>query len=77
LKKSAEMYAGCVTGAVQYDEYLKIISDSCFENVEVRKTKVIYLPDEILKNYLNDEEITSFRKSQIGILSITVTADKN
>ncbi|MHB8928980.1 MAG: arsenite methyltransferase [Melioribacteraceae bacterium] len=76
LKKSAEMYAGCVAGAVQYDEYLKIISDSGFENVEVKKTKVIDLPDEILTNYLSDEEVASFRKSQIGIFSITVTADK-
>jgi arsenite methyltransferase len=77
IKKSAEMYAGCVAGAVQQSEYLKIISDSGFKNIEVKKTKVIDLPEEILRNYLSDQEITSFRKNQIGIFSITVTADKN
>src|SRR5690606_25822648 len=28
FKKSAELYAGCVSGAVSQDEYLKIISDA-------------------------------------------------
>ncbi|MCX6169818.1 MAG: arsenite methyltransferase [Ignavibacteriales bacterium] len=76
LKKSAEMYAGCVAGAVQYDDYLNIISESGFKNVEVKKTKVIDLPDEVLRDYLSDSEIASFRKNNIGIFSITVTADK-
>lgn len=76
LKKSAAMYAGCIAGAVQYDEYLKIISDSGFKNVEVKKTKVIELPDEILKDYLSEDEIKNYRETGIGIFSITVTADK-
>lgn len=77
LKKSAEMYAGCVAGAVQYDEYLKIISDSGFKNVEVKKTKVIDLPDEILREYLPEMELKLYRESGVGIFSITVTASKN
>ncbi len=77
LKKSAEMYAGCVAGAVQYDEYLKIISDSRFKNVEVKKTKVIDLPDEILREYLSETELKLYRESGVGIFSVTVTADKN
>jgi len=76
LKKSAEMYAGCVSGAVQHDEYLKIISDSGFKNVEVMKTKVIDLPDEILRSYLSAEELKKYHESNIGIFSITVTASK-
>lgn len=77
LKKSAEMYAGCVAGAVQYDEYLKIISDSRFKNVEVKKTKVIDLPDEILREYLSETELKLYRESGVGIFSVTITADKN
>lgn len=76
LKKSAEMYAGCVAGAIQQDEYLRIIEETGFKNVEVKKTKIIELPDDILKNYISEEEIASFRKNRIGIFSITVTADK-
>jgi ubiquinone/menaquinone biosynthesis C-methylase UbiE len=76
LKKSAEMYAGCVAGALQQDEYLKIISETGFKNVEIKKTKVITLPDEILKNYLSEAELKSYQNSGIGIFSITVTAGK-
>jgi len=77
LKKSAMMYAGCVAGAVQYDEYLKIIEESGFKNVEVKKTKVIDLPDEILKDYLTEAALKQYRESKVGIFSITVTANKN
>ncbi|HEY6905814.1 MAG TPA: arsenite methyltransferase [Ignavibacteriaceae bacterium] len=48
LKKSAEMYAGCVAGALQQDEYLNIIKQSGFRNAEIKKTKVIELPDSVL-----------------------------
>ncbi|MEW6508264.1 MAG: arsenite methyltransferase [Bacteroidota bacterium] len=76
LKKSAEMYAGCVAGAVQKDEYLRIIENAGFKNVEIRKTKVIDLPDDILKNYLNKDELVSLRENNVGIFSITVVAFK-
>jgi len=76
LKKPAEMYAGCVAGAVQQEEYLGIISTAGFKNVEIKKTKVINLPDDLLAQYLAKEEITSFREAKTGILSITVIAKK-
>ena len=76
LKKSAEMYAGCVAGAIQHDEYLNIISETGFNNVEIKKTKVIDLPDDILREYLTEAEIVQYRQSRVGIFSITVTADK-
>lgn len=77
LKKSVEMYAGCVAGASQQDDYLNIISTTGFTNVEIKKTKVIDLPDEILREYLSEAELTGYRQSGVGIFSITVTADKN
>lgn len=76
LKKSAEMYAGCVAGAIQQDEYLKIINDTGFKNIEIKKTKVIDLPDEVLIEYLPESEIKQYRDSKVGIFSITVTASK-
>jgi len=77
LKTSAEMYAGCVAGAIQQDDYLNIIRQAGFKNIEVKKTKVIDLPDEILREYLSGAELTEYRQSGVGIFSITVTADKN
>lgn len=77
LKKSAEMYAGCVAGALQQNEYLSIIKETGFKNIEIKKTKVIELPDEVLREYIIDSEIEMFRKNNIGIFSITVVGYKN
>jgi len=76
LIKAAEMYAGCVAGASQKDEYLWIIKDAGFRDIQIRKDKSITLPDEILLNYLSEEALDSFRKSGTGIFSITVFAKK-
>jgi SAM-dependent methyltransferase len=76
LKKSAEMYAGCVAGALQQDEYLGIISETGFSDIEIKRTKVIELPDKVLKEYLSDADIVNFKKNNIGIFSITVVGYK-
>jgi arsenite methyltransferase len=76
LKKSAEMYAGCVAGAVQRTEYLNIIKETGFKNAEIKKTKVISLPDDLLKQLLTEKDIQDIKENKIGIFSITVTADK-
>lgn len=77
LQKSAEMYAGCVSGAIQQDEYLKIINEAGFDNVEIKKTKKIDLPENVLSEILSDEEIEAYQKSNVGIDSITVVGYKN
>lgn len=76
LKESAEMYAGCVSGAIQKDEYLNIIKKTGFRNIAIQKEKKIELPDDILLNFLNHSELESFKNSQLGIYSITVYAIK-
>ena len=76
LQKSAEMYAGCVAGALQRDDYLNIIAQAEFKNIEIKTSKTIELPDEILKEYLSEKEINAYRESGIGIFSITVVGEK-
>jgi arsenite methyltransferase len=77
LKKSAEMYAGCVAGALQQDEYLGIIKQTGFVNIDIKKTKVIELPDEILRKYLDEKGIELYKEKVKGIFSITVVGYKN
>ena len=76
IKNAAEMYAGCVASAIQMEEYLKIIENSGFKNITLQKKKPIIVPDDILKNYLNDEEIQQYKDSKTRIYSITVFAEK-
>jgi len=76
LVKDAEMYAGCVSGAIQKAEYLEIIKNSGFKNMVIQKEKEIILPDEILSSYLNEKELQEYKSSRLGIYSVTVYAEK-
>jgi ubiquinone/menaquinone biosynthesis C-methylase UbiE len=72
LKSSAVLYAGCVSGALQQDEYLKIIKEAGFKNIEIKKTKKIELPEEMLLQYLTPKGMEEYKQREIGIFSITV-----
>lgn len=76
LRSAAEMYAGCVSGAVAKDVYLDLIKSNGFENIELQKEKQIHIPSDILKNYLEDAAIERFNSGSSGIFSITVSAKK-
>lgn len=76
IKNAAEMYAGCVASAIQKEDYLKIIKDAGFSNLMLQKEKAIIIPDDILKNYLNENEIERYKNSESRIYSITVYAEK-
>lgn len=76
IKNAAEMYAGCVASAIQMEDYLKIIEICGFKNITLQKKKPIIVPDDILKNYLNEEEIQQYKDSTTRIYSITVYAEK-
>ncbi|MBC3788445.1 arsenite methyltransferase [Spirosoma utsteinense] len=81
LQKDAEMYVGCVSGAIRKDAYLQLIQDTGFFNIQVQKEREITLPDEVLQNYLSADEVADFRQqdkggSAWGIYSVTVFAQK-
>ncbi len=76
FQKSAELYAGCVSGAIQKSEYLSLIEQEGFENIKIQKEKIITLPDEILKEHLSQNELKSYNHVHAGIFSITVYAEK-
>ena len=76
LQKDAEMYAGCVAGAIQKDDYIQLIKDNGFEEMVVQKEKAIHIPDDILQQYLDADQLSAFRNGTTGIFSITVFAQK-
>ncbi|HNE27865.1 MAG TPA: arsenite methyltransferase [Saprospiraceae bacterium] len=76
ILESAELYAGCVAGAVQLDEYMDMIARAGFKNVMIQKQKPILLPDDLLLQYFTEEEIRAFVASGTGIFSVTVFAEK-
>jgi SAM-dependent methyltransferase len=76
LKNDAEMYAGCVAGAIQKSDYLQLITDQGFQNTQIQKEKPIHIPNDILSKYLTEEEVNTFNKDATGIFSITVYGEK-
>ncbi|MFH1853607.1 MAG: arsenite methyltransferase [Candidatus Neomarinimicrobiota bacterium] len=76
LRQSAEMYAGCVAGALQEADYLRIIADSGFKGVEIRKRTLIEIPDDVLEEYLTTDQIEAMKVRDIGIISLTVVGYK-
>jgi arsenite methyltransferase len=76
IQQAAEMYAGCVAGAIQKKEYLDLIEASGFQSIALQKEKPITVPDDILGQYLSAREITEFKQSGTGIYSVTVFAQK-
>ena len=76
LRKDAEMYAGCVSGAIQKEVYLELINANGFKNISIQKEKAIVIPDDILSNYLDSDEMASYKSGKTGIFSITVFAEK-
>lgn len=76
LKNAAEMYAGCVSGAIQKETYLELIKINGFNNIKIQKEKAIIIPDDILSNYLSAAEIEAFKSGETGIFSISVYAEK-
>jgi SAM-dependent methyltransferase len=76
LQKDAEMYAGCVSGAMKMDKYLQMIEKQGFKNIKVHKQKEIKIPENVFADYLNTKETESFKKGESGIFSITVSGYK-
>ncbi|WP_372934803.1 arsenite methyltransferase [Mariniphaga sediminis] len=76
LKKAAEMYAGCVAGALLKEKYLAIIQEQGFSGIEIKKEKSINIPDSVLSNYLTESKMEMYKQSGTAILSITVSGNK-
>jgi arsenite methyltransferase len=76
LRHDAEMYAGCVSGAIQKDTYLGLIFKHGFQNVTIQKEKQIVIPDDILDKYLDSQALADMKSGKVGIYSVTVYAEK-
>jgi len=76
IREAAEMYAGCISGAVQKQAYMELIEVHGFKNIKIQKEKAIIVPDDILDKYLSAAERKEFKNSGAGIYSITVFAEK-
>ena len=76
LQTAAEMYAGCVAGAIQKDRYIQKLEQAGFSNITIQKDKPIIIPDDILVNYLDEVQMEAYKSNSNIIHSITVYGEK-
>lgn len=76
LRREAALYAGCVSGALLKEDYLRLIAETGFVNIKIQKEQPHQLPEELLKKYLSNDELLEYKKGFAGIFSITVYAEK-
>ncbi len=77
IRSVAEIYAGCVGSAIQKSEYLELINQSGFVNIQVQKERKLDVPDELFLEHITDKELKAFQMLNTGIYSITVYAEKS
>jgi len=75
-KETAEIYAGCVSGAIQKSDYIGFAKQAGFKNLTIQKEKIITIPEDILERYFSKEEIANYNNSGTGIYSITLYGEK-
>jgi len=76
VRNDVEMYAGCVSGAQQKEDYLETIRQAGFSEITVRKEKAVDIPEDIWMNYVDTEDLKDYKSGNRGIFSVTVTAIK-
>ncbi len=76
VRRSAELYAGCVAGAMQEDDYISVIEAAGFKDVKVKRRVHNSMPEGEFAEYMGKEDLEKFKTGEIGLYSITVVGYK-
>lgn len=82
VKESAEMYSGCIAGALKKDDYINKISKAGFSQIDIVKEDTVQVSDYIgsdkviseLAKDMSEEEIKNIDKA---VVSIKISARKS
>ena len=77
MRRSAELYAGCVAGALQKEEYLRIAAEAGLGDIEVVSEREIEIPDSVFAESVDADALARFRSSGARILSLTITGARS
>jgi arsenite methyltransferase len=72
----ADAYAGCVSGAIPREDYIRIISEAGFDQVVIRAQRRIDVPAELIAGALSAQQREMVERMDLHVMSITVTARK-
>ena len=72
IRRSAELYAGCISGAIDKNEYLEIITSIGFADISVKAERIIDIPDEVILANADSESLQAYKESGSRLISITL-----
>ena len=72
----ADAYAGCVAGAIPREDYLRIIEESGFSEIDVAAERRIHVPAELISQSLTPAQRAEADRQDLHVLSVTVKAVK-
>lgn len=76
IKDIAEAYAGCVSGAIPKENYLRLIEETGFSQVTVATQRRIQVPAELVAKSLTRQQQEEAMSNDLHVMSVTVTAVK-
>jgi arsenite methyltransferase len=76
LRGVAELYVGCVAGALAAEAYLGIIHETGFAAIDIKAVKRLDLPDDYMLKYIGADELAAYRASGAAVLSVTVVGTR-
>ena len=74
IQKAAELYVGCVSGAMEKELYMDVIHKAGFTDLTTAKENEVPVPKAELEKYLSTEDIAAYHASGTQVLSVTVKA---
>lgn len=76
IRSAAELHVGCVAGAMAQAPYLALIEAAGFTDLRIAESREIHLPDEMLAEHLDQDELLALRASGAGLSSVTLLGTK-
>ena len=70
--EAAILYTGCVSGALQKDEYLDKAKQAGFADIQIDREREINLPTSVLEGCLTPDQFQEFAQSGTRILSLNL-----
>ena len=76
VRGAAARYVGCVAGAQAQDEYLAGIAAAGFADVRILRRRRLDLPDDLLRQSLDEATVAAFRAGGAAVWSLTVAGER-
>ena len=76
IRNATSKNTACIGGAMSKDEYLQVVENAGFKNIQIQKERTVNIDDGELLLYVSYENLEEFHSSGAGIGSINIYAEK-